>query len=316
MDSLFATRNNISLSLKEFPVPVEVIDGQEISSGAVTQETQSLRMEYKDHAEELSFDIITSPHHPVILGLSCLQRHNPDIDWRSRTLRFRGDPAPHSSQVIRPVSLDSCSSPQNPSSGSPGPEPPEIPSVPVDTQSPVRISFVGAPAFARLTRQTTAYALQVVPISALAPAPHEGTSATLPSKYSQYGDVFSKKEADTIPEHRPYDCPIDLEPEAKPPWGPIYSLSGPELKALREYLDENLAKGFIQHSQSPAGAPILFVKKKDGSLRLCVDYRGLNRVTIKNRYPLPLIPNLLDRLAAATIYTKIDLRGAYNLVQI
>ena len=73
------------------------------------------------------------------------------------------------------------------------------------------------------------------------------------------------------------------------------------------YIDENLAKGFIRHSKSLAGAPILFVKKKDGSLQMCVDYWGLNKVTIKNRYPLLLISRLLNQLGQAKIYTKIDL---------
>ncbi len=104
--------------------------------------------------------------------------------------------------------------------------------------------------------------------------------------------------------------------KVRPPFGPIYNLSQNELAALRDYLDENLAKNFIRHSKSLAGAPILFVKKKDGSLRMCVDYRGLNKVIIKNRYPLPLISGLLDQLGQAKIHTKIDLRGAYNLVRI
>ena len=77
---------------------------------------------------------------------------------------------------------------------------------------------------------------------------------------------------------------------------------------------ENLQSGFIRSSNSPAGAPILFVKKKDGSLRLCYDFRGLNRITRKDRYPLPRITDLLDALRKAQIYTKIDLRSAYNLV--
>ena len=76
-----------------------------------------------------------------------------------------------------------------------------------------------------------------------------------------------------------------------------------------------LAKGFIRPSRSPTGAPIFFVKKKDGSLRPCVDYRDLNEMTVKNRYPLPLISELLDRLGQAKFFTKIDLRGAYNLVR-
>ena len=124
-------------------------------------------------------------------------------------------------------------------------------------------------------------------------------------------------KANTLPEHRPYDCPIDLQPGKEPPWGPIYNLSPIELETLREYInDENLANGFIQHSRSPAGAPIFFVTKKNETLRLVVDYQGLNKVTIRNRYALPLIPNLLERLSGAKYFTKLDLRGAYNLVRI
>ena len=119
-----------------------------------------------------------------------------------------------------------------------------------------------------------------------------------------------------LPQHRPYNCGIDLQEGTQPPFGPIYSLSQNKLAALREYLDENLAKNIIRHLKSPAGAPILFVKKKDGSLRMCVDYSGLNKITIKNRYPLSLISGLFDQLSQAKIYTKIELRGAYNLVRI
>jgi hypothetical protein len=119
-----------------------------------------------------------------------------------------------------------------------------------------------------------------------------------------------------LPEHRKYDIAIDTIPDKPIPWGPIYSLSEPELDALRKYIDENLAKKYIQPSTSPAGAPIFFVKKKNGELRPVVDYRGLNSVTIKNRYPLPLIHEMLGRFKNAKIFTKIDLRGAYNLVRI
>jgi hypothetical protein len=79
-------------------------------------------------------------------------------------------------------------------------------------------------------------------------------------------------------------------------------------------INENLENEFIRHSESLVGAPILFVKKKDGSLHMCIDYHGLIRLTIKNQYPLPLILGLLNQLSHAKMYTKIDLCGAYNLV--
>ena len=93
---------------------------------------------------------------------------------------------------------------------------------------------------------------------------------------------FEKKNVDMLPQHRLYDCGIDLQEGTKPPFGPIYNLSQNEHAALQKYFEENLAKNFIQHSKSPVAAPILFVKKKDGSLRMYVDYRGLNNITIKN----------------------------------
>jgi hypothetical protein len=96
----------------------------------------------------------------------------------------------------------------------------------------------------------------------------------------------------------------------------MYNLSQTELVALRKYIDENLSKNFIRHSKPHARAPILFVKKKDGSLHMCVDYCGLKKITKKNRYPLPLISGLLEQLGSAKIFTKIGLRGAYNLVRV
>ena len=103
-----------------------------------------------------------------------------------------------------------------------------------------------------------------------------------------------------------------LQEGTSPPFGPVYPLSQTELDVLKKYIDDNLRKGFIRHSQSPAGAPILFVKKPDGSLRLCVDYRGLNNITIKNKYPLPLIGELLDRVGKAKRFTKLDMRDGYH----
>ena len=96
----------------------------------------------------------------------------------------------------------------------------------------------------------------------------------------------------------------------------MYSLSAKETEALREFIDEHLNIGFIRPSHSSHGAPVLFVRKKDGSLRLCVDFRGLNRLSKKDRYPLPLISDLLDAPKRARIYSKIDLRHAYHLVRI
>ena len=119
-----------------------------------------------------------------------------------------------------------------------------------------------------------------------------------------------------LPPSQPFDHAIELEDGAAPGYGPIYSLSEPERAALKEFIDDHLATGTICPSHSPIGAPVLFVKKKDASLRMVVDYRKLNAATRKDRYPLPRINDLLERLGKASVFTKIDLRNAYHLLRI
>ncbi|SYW84122.1 uncharacterized protein UHO2_03319 [Ustilago hordei] len=141
-------------------------------------------------------------------------------------------------------------------------------------------------------------------------------AADIPKPYQHLRDVFNEVEADKLPHHTEHDLHLKLIEGGKPPQGPLY-LKGPkEMSKLRRYLDENLKKGFIRPSKSPARSPVLFIPKKDGGLRLCVDYRGLNEITVKNRAPLPLIEEQLFLLRKARIYTKLDLRAAYNLIRI
>ena len=156
-----------------------------------------------------------------------------------------------------------------------------------------------------------------------APAPFQAPFPLHPDLYTQvlaayhdYLDVFSEEGANTLPPHRKYDLEIPLQPGTTPPWGTIYPMSAPELTTVKAYIKDYLANGFIRHSKSEAAAPCMFIKRPDGKLRLVVDYRGLNAVTVKNRYPLPLIPEMLDRLHAAKIFTKIDLRNAYHQVRV
>ncbi len=138
----------------------------------------------------------------------------------------------------------------------------------------------------------------------------------IPTEYQAFQDVFSKSAATRLPPHRPWDCAIDLLPGAKLPKGRIYPLSIPEQTAMEEYIQEALQQGFIRSSTSPAASSFFFVAKKDGGLRPCINYRVLNSQTIKFAYPLPLVPTTLEELRGANIFTKLDLRSAYNLVRI
>ena len=145
----------------------------------------------------------------------------------------------------------------------------------------------------------------------------------LPTYLHHHLSVFDRKAADKLPPLRGMgvDHRIELERdqngrEPEVPWGPLYNMSKDELLVLRKTLNEHLDKGFIRVSNSPAAAPVLFVKKPGGGLRFCVDYRALNKLTRKDRYPLPLIQETLRNLSEAKVFTKLDVIAAFHRIRI
>lgn len=145
----------------------------------------------------------------------------------------------------------------------------------------------------------------------------------LPPHLHQFLDVFSREASDKLPPFRgpSVDNKIELEKddqgkERAVPWGPLYNMSRDELLVLRKTLSELLDKGFIRVSNSPAAAPILFVKKPGGGLRFCVDYRALNKITRKDRYPLPLIQETLRNLSESVVFTKLDVIAAFHRIRV
>eukprot|EP01116_Phalansterium_solitarium_P002845 TRINITY_DN1315_c0_g1_i11.p1 TRINITY_DN1315_c0_g1~~TRINITY_DN1315_c0_g1_i11.p1 ORF type:complete len:1297 (+),score=256.42 TRINITY_DN1315_c0_g1_i11:351-3893(+) len=133
---------------------------------------------------------------------------------------------------------------------------------------------------------------------------------------AEFADVFPDDLPGRPPARGDIDHRIDLEPGTRPPARAPYRLGFEMEDELKKQLRELIDKGFVQPSKSPYGAPVLFVKKKDGTLRMCVDYRALNSATIKNRYPLPNVDDLLNRLAGARVFSKLDLRSGYHQVRI
>ena len=133
----------------------------------------------------------------------------------------------------------------------------------------------------------------------------------LPPEYTDYADVFSEEDAAAFPQSTRAKHTTSTTGGAEVPYRPTHPWSQGELVVLRKYIDEYMARGWIHPSESPAGAPILLIDKKDGGLRLCMDNQGLNKITVKDRHPLPLINETLDRPSDAAIYTKLDLQGAY-----
>ena len=188
----------------------------------------------------------------------------------------------------------------------------------------LNINMIGAGPFNHLIEKSKKdSAIQIFAVSlrdidiALAPKKQVDPATKLPSKYHNFLDVFSKSDADILPKHRPgYDHSIELMEGNAPTWGPLYSMSADKLKVLKAYIEEMVDKGFIRASFSPAASPVLFAKKPGGGLRFCVDYRALNAITVKNRYPLPLIKETLERVCKAKIFSKIDVITAFNKLRI
>jgi hypothetical protein len=183
------------------------------------------------------------------------------------------------------------------------------------------ISLVSAEAFMRSMQSEGAQCFSIIAHEPIKSKPSDKPKFNpdlehVPEIYHKFTDVFFKQKGDTLLPHRDCDLKINIEEGAKCSPGLIYPLSEFELKTLREFIDNNLKTGCIRPSNSPFGAPVLFVKKKDGSLRLCVDFRRLNAITRKDKYPLPSTSKLLDTPSRAKVFTKIDLKHVYHLIRI
>ncbi|KAH9263833.1 hypothetical protein BASA83_012761 [Batrachochytrium salamandrivorans] len=277
MDSKLASDLHIPLLKLSTPIKLRLADGD--SSSLLTHRTAPLQLHIGKHVETTSF-YVTNLCHGIILGYSWLERHNPRINWvsldtSSSYLSLKVPEFPQPIGLILPST--------NPGTSV------------VDTT--VTIDAIEADVYPFV--ETLTLSDHPVP----------------PEILVDFATVFSQSEADILPEHREFDCSIDLKPGVEPSHGKIYQLTREEDTVLQEWISDNLRKGAIRSSSSPHGAPCFFVKQKD-KLRLCMDYRGLNQNTVKDRNPIPLISEMLRTLSTGKVFTTLDLRGAYNLLRI
>jgi transposase InsO family protein len=148
------------------------------------------------------------------------------------------------------------------------------------------------------------------------PLSREEVMARLPEEYHEHYRVALPQDADLLPPHRSYDHKVELIPGNEPPHSRARPLSPLELRVVKRWLDDNLRKGFIRPSSGGASSPLLIARKPGGGVRICVDYRGVNNVTLKNRYPIPLIRETLDAVCKAKWFSKVDVIAAFNRVRI
>ena len=240
--------------------------------------------------------LVTELAHDVILGKPWLTDTNPHVDWRANVVIVSDGGKLH--RLATPSSASSASA------------------FPIISALQVkRAHRKGSDVFIGLVRDAAADsdATGIVDLSLshiADPAYHAQVDALL----HKYNHLFATPSG--LPPNRPgVDFEIRLEPGSKPPVRPTYRMSVPELQEVRRQLEELTELGFIRPSTSPYGAPVLFVRKKDGTLRMCIDYRALNKITIKNRYPLPRIDELLDQLHGSTIWSSLDCASGYHQVR-
>src|SRR5260221_2045047 len=281
VNKAFAVNNKLKFSYLPNPILLRMFDGSTPSN--VSKKVRMPITFSTGETHHLEFFVtMLDENYSLVLGYDWLAQYNPSIDWMETKIMFR-EPKHPKGKLVSGKKVD-------------------IHMVSALTMAKI-CRDLGTPTFVISTTDLTP--LQVTATNTL---------NNIPAKYHDFSDIFSGEKAGTLAPHRPYDLQINVKEGVKPIHGPIYSLSPPELVALWEFLKEHTKSRFIHPSKSPWGSPVLFVKKKDGSLCLCMDFHALNRVMEKDCYPLPLISDLLTSPAPARIYSKIDLKHAYHLV--
>ncbi|MBW0477419.1 hypothetical protein O181_017134 [Austropuccinia psidii MF-1] len=325
--------------MSELPekIPLIIFDSSESPSLFVTHHARYM-LEFPSFPSfESDFLVIDTPKgEDLILGFDFLNHFNPSIDWSQGMITFNADHKDYSDSSKSfhndLSSAKSCAALVGDSRTPSFPSSVHIPSInspqslPFDEDEFLKeIQDVGEDNsvsllhlfFGNMDLTPSSYhdSLEELWDEEEEPQEVETMLKVVPSVYHQYLDVFSKVKAEKLPPHRACDHHIELE-GSLPPVGVIYSLSKQESDTLRAYILENVEKVFIRPSSSSTGEPVLFVKKKDGGLRLCVDYRKLNAVTRKKKYAVPPMNQLVNVFNGSSIFSKIYLCGAYNLLKI
>src|SRR5712675_1224823 len=282
----------LKLPFKRLPYerPLLNVDGSTTKTGALKYYTD-LEVQTGTKRTNMRFFLADLGEHKVILGYPWFAANQPKIDWARGWIDTTQLPL-----VLR--SANAVKPQFNPNTHN-------LPD-PVEEE----VLYIGRVVInSQIARQTMS--------STLAEEHNKPQLNPIPAEYRRHAKVFSEEAAQRFPETRIWDHAIELKPGAPATLpGKIYALTQLEQAELAKFVKEHLAKGYIRPSKSPYAAPFFFIKKKDGKLRPVQDYRRLNEWTIRNRYPLPLIPQLINRVRGKALFTKFDVRWGYNNVRI
>jgi hypothetical protein len=322
IDHDFVKSKNMTTDKLPRAISIFNIDGSQNSHGSI-KETVDLIVRYQDHTERATFYVTSLGNVPVILGHPWLSAHNPQIDWKTGEVSMLRCP---STCRIRHIQLQRKRRERSKLQHSDKPPLPTVEEIdeeaPSKPESPVTFPVLekGDRVMCAMLSQVQARATSTVS-QRLAEAANDhlvtqSFRKIVPRHYQRFEHVFLKESFDELPMRKKWDHVIELIPGSKEFSTKLYPMSPNEQGELDKFLDENLKSGRIRPSKSPMASPVFFVKKKDGSLRFVQDYRKLNAITIKNRYPLPLIPDIMLQVAGAKFFTKLDVRWGYNNIRI
>ena len=260
------------------------------------------------HKERSELYVTALGDHNVIFRTDWLQAHNPEVDWAKPQLVFTH--CPESCKLSqKPLVLEPKSKESNTTVISRIEPLEEYHAVEVDSTDPelfTRIHQWDKENYVHVQSKST-MSTELAACMAWHPS-----MSTIPDKYRSFTKVFSKKASHRLPAHCPWDHTVDLIPGKTMKNSEIYRLTPSESAALKEYITEHLQKGYIRPSSLSMASPFFFIDKKDGKLWPVQDYRKLNEITVKNAAPLPLIPDLVDKLQGAWYFTKLDVHWGYN----
>ncbi|GLB39276.1 putative retrotransposable element tf2 155 kda protein type 1-like [Lyophyllum shimeji] len=300
----YAREQGLNLERLSYPIPVYNADNSPNDGGPISY-VVTLRMNIAEHVETLTLAVTNTGHNNILLGHAWLRRHNPTIDWVTSAIIFNRCPTDCMAPQLWGVSGEQLSTVEE--------DEVRIDEPTLDLDDEDRLLMIPD---VHLIRAKFTVSQQIAEREA-AKVEARSKAASIPDRYVEdFGSVFSKETFDELPPRRPWDHAIELKEGSSPFTSKIYPLSRDEQKQLDEFIEEHLRSGRIRPSKSPIASPFFFVKKKDGSLRPVQDYRRLNDITIKNRYPLPLVSEIIDKLRGAKYFTKFDVRWGYNNIRI
>ena len=302
MSSEFARKQGFKLKKLERPINMRNVDGS-LNKKKPIEYTVEVNIYYQGHRERMEIDVIGGQKWTVILGMPWLARHNPEIDWRTGKVK-----------MVR--CLEECGKQWRPVQGKSGWEKQKEEEAKEEAGKKREKKEKKKKKRKTMEVKKVAEEWEIWDEEKETARSEAEAKELVPEKYHQWIKVFGKKQSQRIPTRKLWDHAIEVKEKFVLRKGKVYPLSREEREEVREFIKEQLRKGYIQPSKSPQMAPVFFVGKKDGKKQMVQDYRYLNEWTIKNNYPLPLILDVLENIRTKKLFTKMDLRWGYNNMRI